>query len=122
MSNWQKLLDAIQYVNEYGIDVEYMGTAKQLKFSPFPFNGCAYLDSDLVELYADDPKKDADKLLATLIHEFGHIMDYRIHDGGDSEWKAWEVGVSMFPPQLIPACLAKVKKKCLNYYAEDGIY
>lgn len=105
----------IKFVNKQGIYVEYMGAAKPLG-SQLPFNGCAYLDFDQIDLYADDPRRDADKVLACLVHEYGHIMDWKLYGGGDSEVDAWEVGIEEFPPDLIPDCLDEVMEACLLTY------
>ena len=117
MTDWVKLQIGIAFVNDHGIDVNYKGSATEIE-SPFTFNGCAFIDDDLIDLYADNPRKDADLLLACLIHEFGHIMDARLNKGGESEIKAWEVGVKLFPKWLVPKCLPGIKKKCLAHYAQ----
>jgi len=118
MNNWEKLQEGISFVNDHGIDVNYKGSASKIG-SPLSFNGCAFLDDGIIDLFADDPQSEADKVLACLIHEFGHIMDKRLYGGGDSEEDAWKIGVAKFPKNLIPKCLPEIKKVCLKWYAEN---
>jgi hypothetical protein len=115
--NWNILQEAIKFVNSHGIDVDFRGSATDIG-SPYSVNGCAFVEQDLIDLYADDPVNDADMLTACLIHEFGHIMDYAIYGGGDDEEDAWKVGVKLFPKWLVPKCLPAIKKKCLAHYAQ----
>ena len=119
MTNWDKLQKGISFVNDHGIDVNYKGSASAIG-SPFSFNGCAFVDDDIIDLFADDPRSESDKVLACLIHEFGHIMDGRLYGGGDDEEDAWKVGVKLFPKWLVPKCLPAIKKKCLAHYAQIG--
>lgn len=124
MTPWEKLQAGIAYVNNQGIDVDYMGTAESVRDETgvdTPYNGCAYVEMDLIDLYADNPKRVASQLLAVLIHEFGHIMDYRLNGGGDGERKAWDMGVKHFPKHLVPDCLSRIREKCLKGYVKEGI-
>lgn len=120
MTDWDRLQEAISFVNDHGIDVEYKGIASKMN-PEFPFNGCAFLESGIIDLYADNPKKQADELISVLIHEFGHIMDWRLYGGGDSESAAWKVGIRKFPKYLLPKSLSRVKKKSLAYYTGKSV-
>lgn len=119
MTNKEKLLEGIAWVEKYGIDVQYQGTAKSVKNQTgcdMPYNGCAYVEAGLIDLYADHPERSTAQLLAVLVHEFGHIMDYRITGDGDDEAAAWKAGIAHFPKHLIPDCLPRIREKCLAVY------
>jgi len=125
MTHWDRLQKAISFVNDHGIDVDYRGTAdsvREVTNSDLPYNGCAFVEVDQIDLYANNPTRSASQLTAVLIHEFGHIMDYRMNCRGDREKEAWDIGVKLFPKWLVPSCLAGIRKKCLAEYAKDKVY
>ena len=69
MTNWDKLQSLVEVINQDGVEINFLGSAKEIG-SPFPVNGGAFMEEEMIDLFADDPRRDADKLSAALIHEY----------------------------------------------------
>lgn len=57
--------------------------------------------------------RDWAKLVATLIHEYGHVaLRYIPH----TEREAWRWGLRGVPSEIVPACWPSFKRTCLKSY------
>ena len=68
-------------------------------------NGCAGQDGYII-LYKDAKDENYDTLTSLLIHEYGHVVEWR-DKGRDrhSEKQAWETGISAVPKEFWPPTL-----------------
>lgn len=79
-------------------------------------NGCAGQDGYII-LYKDAKDENYDTLTSLLIHEYGHVVEWR-DKGRDrhSEKQAWETGISAVPKEFWPPTLKEDCKICLSSY------
>ena len=118
------LTKAISLIEKAGVEVAFMGHTSKIPEdigNTLPYNGCAYLDENLIDLYADNPDDDTDQILCVVIHEYGHLLAYKLYGEDHTERMAWEMGVNAFPSYLIPECLPEIRDRCLAEYAENGV-
>ena len=121
----KNLTRAIILIEKAGVEVSYMGRTSEIPEdigNTLPYNGCAYLDENMIDLYADNPDDDTNQILCVLIHEYGHILAYKKYGDAHTEKMAWDFGVAAFPKSMIPKCLPTIRDICLYSYAENGVY
>jgi len=121
----KNLTKAIIIIEKTGVEVTYMGHTDNIPPDiehSLPYNGCAFVDDNMIDLYADNPDTDTNQILCVLIHEYGHILAYKKYGDAHTEKMAWDFGVDAFPKSMIPKCLPTIRDICLDIYAKDGVY
>lgn len=79
-------------------------------------NGNAGCDGYII-LYKDSKDKNYDMLTSLLIHEYGHVVEWRDKNRErHSEKQAWETGIESVPSLFWPPTLKEDCKICLTSY------
>lgn len=118
MTELEKLRKVCDIINEDGIDIDYRGKASICPVVGVYdcFNACAFLDDNLIDVYADDIFRDAGLAAAGLIHEWGHFLADRRLGDSHTERDAWEYGMMAVPGDYHPANMIEVMEFCLREY------
>ena len=100
---------------EVEIDTSYYELAKTQEKDRI-INGSAGSDGYII-LYKDAKDNNYDTLSSLLIHEYGHVVEWRDR-GRDrhSEKQAWETGIKTVPSSFWPSTLKEDCKICLTSY------
>ena len=121
----KNLTRAIKLIEQSGVEVTYMGHTDEIPpdiLHSLPYNGCAFVEDNMIDLYADNPDTDTNQILCVLIHEYGHILAFRKYGDSHTEEMAWDLGAAAFPKSIIPKCFGAIRDTCLDIYAEYGVY
>lgn len=100
---------------EVEVDTTYYSYAKTPEKDRI-INGTAGSDGYIM-LYKDPADKNYDTLTSLLIHEYGHVVEWR-DKGRDrhTEKQAWETGIRSVPTEYWPPTLAEDVEICLTSY------
>lgn len=107
------------WIEKDDIEVEVDSTYYELAKTPALLrinNGQAGSDGYII-LYKDTQTEDYNTLTSLLIHEYGHIIEWR-DNGRDrhTEKQAWQTGISFVPKKYWPPTLKEDCKLCLSSY------
>lgn len=79
-------------------------------------NGNAGSDGYII-LYKDSKDKNYNLLASLLIHEYGHVVEWRDKDREKhTEKQAWETGIQAVPEEFWPPTLKEDCQLCLSSY------
>lgn len=97
------------------VDTSYYEQAKTPRQDRI-MNGQAGADSYII-LYKDTKDSNYDMLSSLLIHEFGHVINWRdLGRSKHTEKEAWEVGILNTPAEFHPPTLLEDCEICLSSY------
>ena len=119
MDSKQRFEDLKKWIQKDDVDVEidtsYYDLAKTQEKDRI-INGSAGADGYII-LYKDSKDENYDTLTSLLIHEYGHVVEWR-DKGRDrhSEKQAWETGISAVPKEFWPPTLKEDCQICLSSY------
>jgi len=119
MTEKQRFESFKKWVIEDDITVEVDSTYYEFAKTPVEdriINGQAGSDGYII-LYKDSKEKNYNMLTSLLIHEYGHVVEWR-DKGRDnhSEKQAWKTGIENVPEEYWPPTLKEDCKLCLGSY------
>ena len=125
MTSKQRFEDLKNYIEADDVDVEVdTSYYEQAKTPPEEriINGTAGTDSYII-LYKDSKDSNYNMLSSLLIHEYGHVINWRDY-GKDrhSEKDAWEAGILNIPREFHPPTLREDCVLCLSSYNITSTY
>tara|TARA_R110000868_G_scaffold201211_1_gene448790 strand:+ start:43 stop:438 length:396 start_codon:yes stop_codon:yes gene_type:complete len=119
MTDIQRFTKLKQFILDDDVDVEvdtsYYEQAKTPKQDRI-INGTAGADSYII-LYKDSKESNYNMLCSLLIHEYGHVVNWRdLNRDKHTEKDAWKVGVESVPKELIPHTIKEDCALCMSSY------
>ena len=97
------------------VDTSYYEQAKTPQENRI-INGTAGADSYII-LYKDSKERNYNMLSSLMIHEYGHVVNWRdLNKDKHTEKDAWMVGIESVPKALIPPTIREDCALCLSSY------
>lgn len=124
MSSIERFQKLKEFILSDDVDVEIDTSYYEQANTPADkriLNGTAGADSYII-LYKDSENSNYDMLSSLLIHEYGHVINWRDYNKDKhTEKDAWEAGILNTPLEFHPPTLKEDCVICLSSYDINGV-